>query len=190
MAAGTIPFIRRWFDNLEREQRSVLIAYSLIIVLIILGTLFVSPNFSSPTFLVLQLRFAAFLGIVAAGQMVVILTGNIDLSVSWTLNLAAVLATSVAVGQNENMLAGVLVGLGVGVIVGLINGIGVAYLRIPSMVLTLGVNVLLKGIIVVYNGAAPQFQDAPPFLTWIATEILGGVIPVVVLIWLAISVLY
>ena len=46
--------------------------------------------------------------------MAVILTGNIDLSVSWTLNLAAVLATSVAAGQNEQLTAGVLVGLGVG----------------------------------------------------------------------------
>src|ERR1041385_1753286 len=115
MFANTRPSLRQWFDHLEREQRSVLIAYLLIIVLIFLGTLFVSPNFSSPTFLVQQLRQASFLGIIAAGQMVVILTGNIDLSVSWTLNLSAVLATSVAAGQNENLFVGILVGLGVGV---------------------------------------------------------------------------
>lgn len=181
-------FIRRWFGNLEREQRSVVIAYLMILVLIFLGTIFVTPNFASPTFLIQQLRQAAFLGIIAAGQMAVILTGNIDLSVSWTLNLAAVLATSIAAGQNEGMLAGVLAGLGVGVIVGLVNGIGVAYLRVPSMVLTLGINALLKGVIVVYNGSAPKFEQAPPLLSWIATEILGDVIPVVVLFWLAISI--
>jgi ribose transport system permease protein len=181
--------IRRWFNNLEREQRSVITAYLMIVALIILGTLFVTPNFSSPTFLSQQLRQAAFLGIIAAGQMVVILTGNIDLSVSWTLNLAAVLATSVAAGQNENMAAGVAVGLGVGAIVGLVNGIGVAYLRVPSMVLTLGINALLKGMIVVYNGSAPQFEQAPPLLSWIATEMLGGFIPVVVIFWAIISVM-
>jgi ribose transport system permease protein len=172
---------------MEREQRSVLIAYGMIVVLIVLGTVFVTPNFSSPTFLVQQLRQASFLGIIAAGQMVVILTGNIDLSVSWTLNLAAVLATSVAAGQNENMAVGVAVGIGVGALVGLVNGVGVAYLRVPSMVLTLGINALLKGITVVYNGSAPEFEKAPPFLSWLATEILGGILPVAVLIWAALS---
>jgi ribose transport system permease protein len=180
---------RRWFKGLERERRSVVTAYLMILVLIMLGTVFVSPNFASPTFLLQQLRQASFLGIIAAGQMVVILTGNIDLSVSWTLNLAAVLATSVAAGQNENMLAGVLVGLGVGVVVGLVNGIGVAYLRIPSMVLTLGVNALLKGVIVVYNGSAPQFEQAPPLVSEIATQTVGGIIPTAVLVWALISVI-
>lgn len=181
--------LRRWFQGLEREQRNVITAYLLILVLIFLGTVFVSPNFSSPTFLLQQLRQASFLGIIAAGQMAVILTGNIDLSVSWSLNLAAVLATSVAAGQNENLLAGVVVGLGVGVIVGLVNGIGVAYLRIPSMVLTLGINALLKGVIVVYNGSAPKFEQAPPLLSAIATQSLWGFIPYVVLVWVGISIL-
>lgn len=180
--------LRRWFDGLERDQRSVVIAYLMIFVLIMLGSIFITPNFASPTFLIQQLRQAAFLGIIAAGQMAVILTGNIDLSVSWTLNLAAVLATSVAAGQDGRLLEGVFVGLGVGVGVGLVNGIGVAYLRVPSMVLTLGINALLKGLIVVYNGSAPQFQQAPPFLSWLATTVLGGVVPVVVLLWAAISV--
>ena len=181
--------VRRWFNNLEREQRNVVIAYLMILVLIVLGTLLVTPNFASPTFLIQQLRQASFLGIIAAGQMAVILTGNIDLSVSWTLNLAAVLATSVAAGQNEHMAEGVAVGLGVGAIVGLVNGVGVAYFRIPSMVLTLGINALLKGVIVVYNGSAPQFEQAPPLLSWIATEILGGIIPVVALFWVVISIM-
>ncbi len=180
--------IRQWYRSMEREQRSMVTAYLMIVLLIILGSLFVTPNFASPTFLIQQLRQASFLGIIAAGQMVVILTGNIDLSVSWTLNFAAVLATSVAGGSDAGLAQGLLVGIGVGVVVGLINGIGVAYLRVPSMVLTLGVNALLKGVIVVYNGSAPKFEQAPPFLSWLSTEILGGVIPIVVLVWAAISI--
>jgi ribose transport system permease protein len=175
--------------GLDRQNRSVLVAYLMIVVLIILGRLFVSENFASSDFLLQQLRQAAFLGIIAAGQMAVILTGNIDLSVSWNLNLAAVLATAVAVGRDENLVAGILVGLGVGAVVGLINGIGVAYLRIPSMVLTLGMNALLKGITVAYTGAAPQFQKTPPSLSYLATGMIGDVIPVAVLVWAVISVL-
>src|SRR2546423_9109718 len=161
---------RSWFAGLDRQNRGVVIAYVLIVVLIALGALFVSPNFVSPTFLLQQLRQASFLGIIAAGQMVVILTGNIDLSVSWTLNLAAVVATAIAAGQNEQLLPGMLAALGIGLVVGLINGIGVAYLRIPSMVLTLGTNTVLKGIMVFYTGSAPQFQKTPDILSSIAIE--------------------
>ena len=177
------------FTKMEREDRSVVISYTMIVVLIILGTVLITPNFASPTFLTQQLRLASFLGIIAAGQMAVILTGNIDLSVPWTLNLAAVLATSIAAGQNENLLVGVLAGIAVGVIVGLVNGIGVAYLRIPSMVLTLGVNAVLKGITVVYTGSAPQFQTTPELLSKAATEVLFGFLPVAVIIWGLVSVM-
>src|SRR5258706_14221568 len=115
----TAPSLRAWFTNLDRQNRSVLFAYLIILVLIAFGTLFVTPNFASPTFLLQQLRQASFLGIVAAGQMVVILTGNIDLSGSWTLNLAAVVATSVAAGQNEQLITSVLIELAIGAVVGL-----------------------------------------------------------------------
>src|SRR5260221_7127933 len=178
---------RYWFGALDRENRAVVIAYGLIAALIVLGAFFVTPNFLSPTFLLQQLRQSSFLGIIAAGQMIVILTGNIDLSVSWTLNLSAVIATATAAGRNDLLLPGILIGLGIGAAVGLINGIGVAYLRIPSMVLTLGTNGVLKGIMVFYTGSAPQFQKTPELLSYIATEIVGGIIPIAVLVWVSVS---
>lgn len=181
--------IREWFAGQDREQRSVIIAYLMIFVLIGFGTVFVSPNFASADFLLLQLRQASFLGAIAAGQMAVILTGNIDLSVSWTLNLSAVLAMSIAGGSDENLVVGALAGLGVGLLVGLVNGLGVAFLRIPAMVLTLGMNALLKGITVLYTGSAPKFDQAPPMLKAIATERIFGVIPTAVLVWALISIM-
>lgn len=177
------------FTSMERENRSLVIAYSMIVVLIVVGTLFITPNFASPTFLTQQLRLASFLGIIAAGQMAVILTGNIDLSIPWTITLSAVLATSIAAGQNDRLFLGTAAAVGTGMAVGLINGIGVAYLRIPSMVLTLGVNAVLKGITVVYTGSAPQFQQTPELLSKAATEILFGFLPVAVILWALVSLM-
>lgn len=177
------------FTSMERENRSLVIAYSMIVVLIVVGTLFITPNFASPTFLTQQLRLASFLGIIAAGQMAVILTGNIDLSIPWTITLSAVLATSIAAGQNDRLFLGTAAAVGIGMAVGLINGIGVAYLRIPSMVLTLGVNAVLKGITVVYTGSAPQFQQTPELLSKAATEILFGFLPVAVILWALVSLM-
>jgi ribose transport system permease protein len=175
--------LRERLANIDQENRKVIIAYSMILAIILIGTIFITPNFASPTFLGQQLRLASFLGIIAAGQMAVILTGNIDLSVPWTINLSAVLATSVAAGQNDNLALGIAVGLGTGLLVGLVNGIGVAYLRIPSMVLTLGMNAVLKGITVVYTGSAPQFQETPELLSKVATEFVFGFLPVALIMW-------
>lgn len=175
------------FQSMERDNRNVLISYSMVLLLIALGTVFITPNFASPSFLSQQFRLAAFLGILAAGQMAVILTGNIDLSIPWTITLAAILATSVAEGQDERLWLGLGAGLAVGMIVGIVNGIGVAYLRIPSMVMTLGMNAVLKGITVVYTGSAPQFQETPALLGWAATEKLFDFLPVSVIIWALVS---
>lgn len=187
---ATLTTLWSRFSRMDRENRSVIISYGMILVLIVFSTLFITPNFASPTFLIQQLRLASFLGIIAAGQMAVILTGNIDLSIPWTLNLAAVVATSIAAGQDDRLILGVAAGVGIGALVGLVNGFGVAYLRIPSMVLTLGMNAVLKGITVVYTGSAPQFQQTPELLSRAATEVLFGFLPVAVIIWGLVSLLH
>jgi len=177
-----------WLTGLSQEQRSVFIAYSMIFLLIIFGTLAISPQFASPDFLMLQLLKASILGIVATGQMLVILTGNIDLSVSWTLNLSAVLLTSIVLGSNENLWMGLAAAISVGFVIGLLNGLGVAYLRVPSMVLTLGMNALVKGVTVFYTGAQPK-GDAPSALNFVVHHRFGGTISLTVIIWIVISII-
>jgi ribose transport system permease protein len=54
-----------------------------------------SATLLSPAYLLQQLQVGAFLGIIAAGMMLVILIGHIDLSVPWTLTAAAMIATAV-----------------------------------------------------------------------------------------------
>lgn len=181
-------FPRLWLANLSREQRSVVIAYSMIVALIAFGSIAISPQFASPNFLLLQLVKASILGIVVTGQMLVILTANIDLSVSWTMNLAAVLLTSIAFGQDDRFWPGALAALGVGVLVGLLNGLGVAYLRIPSMVLTLGMNALVKGVTILYTGAQPK-GDAPPLLNFVVHQRLGGSISLIVIFWIIVAII-
>ena len=122
----------------------------------IAGTFYTLSRFGSapllsPTYLLQQLQIGSFLGIVAAGMMIVILISQIDLLVPWTLTAAAMMAT--AVGGPWAL----PVGLGVGLLVGIVNGLGVAYLRIPSMIFTLGVNAVMRGLMVAHTGGfAPQ----------------------------------
>src|SRR6185312_16903241 len=143
---------------------------------------FGSAPLLSPNYLLQQLQIGAFLGVVAAGQMVVILIAQIDLSVPWTLTAAAMMAT--AVGG----VWAIPVGLAVGVIVGLVNGLGVAYLRVPSMIFTLGVNAVMRGLMVAHTGGyAPQTAATDLMRMLAADHTLG--IPNALFVWAAVSVL-
>ena len=86
--------------KLAADDRPIVIASLFVLVILALGsayTLATQGNlaFLNPGYLLQQLQVGAFLGIVAAGMMVVILLGHIDLSVPWTLAAAAMMATAV-----------------------------------------------------------------------------------------------
>ena len=174
------------FSRLRPDDKPVAISAAFIVLILILGTVYTlatqgtAPLFS-PNYLLQQLQTGAFLGIVAAGMMMVILLGHIDLSVPWTLTAAAMMAT--AVGGDMALPTGIAVGMAVG----LINGLGVAYLRIPSMIFTLGVDSVMRGLMVWHTGGfAPQDQ-ATPLMRFLAAEKLLG-IPVAIFVWLFVSV--
>lgn len=148
------------------------------------------PQFFSPGYLGQQLQTGAFLGIVAAGAMVVVLLGHIDLSVPWTMTAAATVATAV-VGRSPELWVsekGILAGLAVGAAVGLVIGIGVAVLRIPSMIWTLATNNVLLGILVYFSGYYAAASQPSPLMTWFGTGRSLGV-PNVIFAWMGVSAL-
>lgn len=134
----------------------VLAAFGCIIALLFIGSLY-SSNFLSPDYLLQQLQVASFLGIIAAGLMLVILLGQIDLSIPWVVTIGGMMSTAAAGwGQVGNTLA-IPFGIACGLCVGLVNGFGVAYLRVPSMIFTLSTNAIAQGLMVVHtSGFAPQ----------------------------------
>ena len=173
--------------GLSRADRPILIAALFILLILVAGTVYTVARFGSapllsPGYLLQQLQIGSFLGIVAAGMMIVILIAQIDLSVPWTLAAAAMMATSIG-----RPLA-IPVGLGVGLVVGLVNGIGVAYLRVPSMIFTLGVNAVMRGLMVAHTGGyAPQTAATDLMRTLASERTLG--IPNALFVWVAVSVL-
>jgi ribose transport system permease protein len=79
------------------------------------------------------------------------------------------------------------VGIGCGVALGLVNGIGVAYLRIPSMVVTLAINAVAQGLMVLHTGGfSPQDASSPAMRALATGETLLG-IPNAILVWGAIG---
>ncbi len=167
---------------MSRVDRPTLIAGSFIVLILIAGTAYTlatqgTASFIAPAYLLQQLKIAAFLGTVAAGMMIVILLGHIDLSVPWTIAASAMLATAVGGAW------AIPVGLGVGLLIGLVNGLGVAFLRVPSMIFTLGVNAVLRGLMVLLTGGFAPQSNATPTMVWLSQ---GQIVPLVansVLVW-------
>jgi len=123
--------------GLRAVDRPVLIAFGFIVVLIILGSIY-NRHAPSALYLLQQLQVASFLGIVASGLMLTILLGQIDLSIPWVVTIGGITATAAAGWWGESWTAlGVPFAIACGGLVGLANGLGVAFLRIPSMVFTL-----------------------------------------------------
>ncbi|WP_298842415.1 ABC transporter permease [uncultured Roseobacter sp.] len=157
------------------------------VVLLILGGSFFFPQVLSADYLSQQLQIAAFLGLLATGATIVILLGHIDLSVPWVLTGAAILSTAL-VGSGNPVLSALAVpaALAFGALIGVINGLGVAILRIPSMVWTLAVNSMLLGLAVLNTGGFnPKGESSPLMIAMASGDLLG--LPVSFLIWIALS---
>lgn len=171
---------------LGRTDRAALAAIGCNVLLLAAGALY-DGNFLSLDYLLQQLQVASFLGVIATGVLLVVLLGHIDLSIPWVVTLGGMMSTATA---GHHGLAGSLaipfaVACGVGV--GLVNGIGVAYLRVPSMIFTLATNTIVQGLMVVHtSGFAPE-DHATPAMHLLAVErsILG--IPNAVWVWAALG---
>jgi len=171
----------------QNGQLPVLIAAACTVVLLLVGSLY-SRNFLSADYLLLQLQIASFLGIVATGAMLVILLGGIDLSVPWTVTVGGVMSAAAAGwwGTTGEWIA-IPFGIACGAAFGLVNGVGVAFLRVPSMIFTLGINAVAQGLIVVQTGGFAPQDRATQAMHLIATgrSVLG--MPNALLVWLAVG---
>ncbi|MBL8583250.1 MAG: ABC transporter permease [Rhizobiaceae bacterium] len=173
---------RRFPSFLRRADPAVLTAFVCIALLLVFGSLY-STSFLSPEYLLQQLKVASFLGVIATGMMIVILLGQIDLSVPWVVSAGAMMACAAAAYGTAGVALAIPFGVLCGVAIGLVNGIGVAYLRIPSMIITLATNAVAQGLMVVYTGGFSPQDSAPEAMRWLATGFLLPGVPNAVLIW-------
>ena len=174
--AGRMPkFIRR-------ADPAVLTAFACIVLLLFLGSLY-SRSFLSPEYLLQQLKVASFLGVIATGMMLVILLGQIDLSVPWSVAAGAMMACAAAAYGSVGIALAIPFGVLCGVAIGIVNGIGVAYLRIPSMIITLATNAVAQGLMVVYTGGFSPQDSATTAMRYLATGFTIPGVPNAVIIW-------
>ena len=166
-----------------------LIAFLLAIGLFFLGGI-LRPGFANPAQAVNIVRLAAFLGIIAAGQTLVIISGGegIDLSVGAIVTLGAILVFRVTDKQDSMVLPALGVALLAGTAIGAINGIGITALGVPPLVMTLGMAGVVQGLILVVTQGELIGGSASIMGTLIAKPLILG-IPGIVIIWIIFGLL-
>jgi ribose transport system permease protein len=121
-------------------------------------------------------RQVSIYAIIAVGQLLVILTAGIDLSVGSVVGLAGVIAATAVIETTGALpvLWSVLLALAVGTLAGLVNGLLVAVLRMPPFIVTLGMLGIARGVTLLASGGR-TIQPLPPEFTALADGTLLGV---------------
>lgn len=138
------------------------------------------------------LRLAVFLGVVAAGQTLVIISGfeGIDLSAGSVVTLTAILTYIYVAGADDKVLVALLISLVVGAFIGLLNGAGITFLKISPFVMTLSMAGVVTGIVIILNHGNVQGKVAPIMTRLIARPLSPGIpIPNAIIIWLIFGIL-
>lgn len=147
-----------------------------------------TPGSVSADWVAATVIFAAPLGIIAAGQTFVILTGGIDLSIGTVATAAGyVMATQAPNGVGP----AILIGLGVGVVVGLVNGLGVAVFQVQPLIMTLGMGLVATGILNVYaqqTTAAGAVPVVPDIIRNLGAGRIFGIIPNSLVLWTLLAI--
>lgn len=134
------------------------------------------------------LVFASFIGFAALGQTLVVLSGGLDLSVPWLMAFGGIQLSHWAGGGMPGGVAIALVVV-VGAVIGIVNGIGVTWLRIPPIIMTLAVGGLVQayllslGLLQTKGGGG----GVPAAAVSAASNRLGP-LPIVAWVWLAIAI--
>jgi ribose transport system ATP-binding protein len=163
-------------------------AGALITLTLLLGiaTTFVSTAFVSPLNIGQLLAGASVLILVGLAQLLVVMTGGIDLSIGSVLALSTVVISFFGQGGPGLFASGVLLTLGVGLGVGLINGLLVTKLSLPPVIATLVTSIAIVGAAQVLR-SSPGGSATGDIMTAIGTTI-GGV-PLVLALAVGLSVL-
>lgn len=154
MSGDSAPTTRRAAPSGRRwpQVNPIYFILAALIVAIILN----NPSFVEPTGYMNFLKRAAPLAILAAGQLYVIVSGGFDLSVGSLITLVVV-GSSMLSNNDPNATWWVIAAMfAIGLGVGLVNGLVVCYLKVPSLIATLGMMITLNGVAFMWSGGAPR----------------------------------
>jgi ribose transport system permease protein len=170
---------------LDRARRNApqLTAFLVVLALLVAGSIYTS-GFASSTQLRTYAVQASFVGIVALGQTLCILTGGIDLSVPSVITASAVMVSILSDSDADKLPQVILLVVALAAAAGLINGLGVAYANVPPIIMTLGMGGVVQGLMLVYTKGGISAFPPPELVSFVGGKTLST--PHMLWIWVGV----
>lgn len=175
------------FSALKKSNMTAMAA--ILVVMIIIASI-VSPYFLNVYNLQSVLRDLAFIGMIGIAQSLLLLVGELDLSVGKIACLCGILSGMMMVNAGVNPWLALLVGLVLGVVFGFVNGMIITRLRLNSMVATIGMQGVYGGVnLVITKGKA--VTGIPSEVQFLGKKSLGPIpIPFIICVIVLIVILF
>ncbi|WP_127903689.1 ABC transporter permease [Solirhodobacter olei] len=175
---------------LRRPESGSVISLILVLVLFVLAGAHVDRFLGAASWL----NFAANLGIVALPVGLLMISGEIDISIGAMIP-AGSMGIAIASGYyGLPIVVGMAISLGIGVLVGLINGLLAVRTSVPSLIITLGTLVGMQGVVlsasVLLTGNASVPLTAPHWSKFMFGQLLAGSYQVIILWWILFAAVF
>ncbi|HHW49292.1 MAG TPA: ABC transporter permease [Clostridiaceae bacterium] len=172
-------------NSIKNLVRSKTREIALIVVIVLISTVvaLISKGFLNIRNLTNILNNNAILGIMSIGMMIVIVTGNIDVSVGAQF-AACVMVTAAYVKMTDgnNPILAFIISMATGILLGMFNGFFIAKFNIPAIIVTLGtLSIIRGGLMLITNGS--WISDLKGVFIKVANYKLG-IVTVSVYVWL------
>lgn len=170
--------MRSWFSKNGTVLGNYIFGFALLIIFSI-----IFRNFGSISHISVLMSDLAILGFLALGQTFPVLTGGIDMSLSYTMCSVAVAINYCTNTYHLSLGISILIGFLLAICIGLINGFGVAYLRVHPMIMTYGMNSVLMGLLLTWTGGTAGGNTADALFNFAKAQV--GFVPVITLLFVA-----
>ena len=168
-----------------QRNRSKLPAYVGTLVLIGVAGL-ISKDLLTTRSLIAILTLSTLFSVLGLGQGLVLLTGGIDLSIPALMTFAAVALTSISKGANDYLVWLIPVILFASGVIGLVNGFFVAMVRVSPIVVTLGMNAIVTGLVLISVNGTPR-GNTPSTISFLMNgrilHMIPPILPIVAILY-------
>ncbi|HEX7474455.1 MAG TPA: ABC transporter permease [Dehalococcoidales bacterium] len=169
---GSKSFVQDWM---------ILILFAVLVVIFSVA----SSTFRTTSNIMNVLRQASFISIIALGEFFVIVTGQMDMSISSTIGLVSIFFAGFTVTMGMPIWLAIVLVMLMAVAVGLVNGVLVVYGKMPSFIGTLVTMNIIKGIYYIYSGGLP-ISGLPESFNFLGAGYVGVVpFPVILMVIIA-----
>jgi ribose transport system permease protein len=163
----------------------------ILVLLVVLFSALRPETFFTVENLMTVLNLQSVLGILSLGLLLPLIIGEMDLSIAANLGLGLILVTGLTSQQGVPLWLAVVLAVAGCTIVGLLNGLMVTRFGINSLISTLGMSVIITGVVSAYTNGGVFYQGIPPELLQIGQGRLMGIpLPIIYTLLIAVIVWY